>query len=126
VLDNVATGLLYRAVPATTRREAARAAVARVGLGGRAHHRARDLSGGERQRVAIARALVGRPSLILADEPTGNLDSTTSAQIMTLVASLADAHTTVVVITHDETVARKMRRRVQLRDGHIVRDTDPP
>ncbi|MFC0032710.1 ABC transporter ATP-binding protein [Micromonospora chaiyaphumensis] len=121
--DNVAAGLLYRGVPAAERRRAAHAACERVGLAHRAHSPAAHLSGGERQRVAIARALVGRPAVVLADEPTGNLDSVTGAGIVDLLRELNDDGVTIVVITHDERVAAAMRRRIQLRDGLVVHDS---
>ncbi|MBE8519475.1 ABC transporter ATP-binding protein [Amycolatopsis sp. H6(2020)] len=122
-VDNVAHGLLYRGVPAKERRRAAAEALGRVGLAHRAGHPAGRLSGGERQRVAIARALVGRPALILADEPTGNLDSANGAQILTLLRNLHTDGVTLLVITHDATVAAACPRRVDLRDGRIVADT---
>jgi putative ABC transport system ATP-binding protein len=123
VLDNVATGLLYRGLPAQVRRELAAEALHQVGLVSRIRHRAGQLSGGERQRVAIARAVVGQPAVLLADEPTGNLDSATGAEITELLAGLADDRTTVVVITHNADVAAAMGRQVHLRDGRIVEDT---
>jgi putative ABC transport system ATP-binding protein len=123
VLDNVATGLLYRGLPAQARRERAAEALDQVGLAGRIRHLAGQLSGGERQRVAIARAVVGRPAVLLADEPTGNLDSATGAEITELLSGLADDRTTVVLITHNADVAAAMGRQVHLRDGRIVDDT---
>ena len=123
VLDNVATGLLYRAMSAGRRRAAAARALDRVGLAARSAHRPSQLSGGERQRTAIARAVVGEPDIVLADEPTGNLDTATGAQIIELIAGLADPHTTVLVITHDASVATAMRREIRLRDGRVVGDT---
>ena len=123
VLDNVATGLIYRGLSVRSRREAAASALRRVGLGSRMTHRPSRLSGGERQRAAIARAIAGEPQIILADEPTGNLDSATGAEIIRLIAGLAGPGTTVIVITHDNAVAAAMRRDVRLHDGRIVRDT---
>jgi putative ABC transport system ATP-binding protein len=121
-VQNVALGLLYRGGQARARRAAAVAALDRVGLGGRLGHRPAQLSGGERQRVAIARAVAGRPGLVLADEPTGNLDSASGRQIIELLAGLADDGTAVVVVTHDAAVAAAMDRRVVMRDGRIVAD----
>jgi putative ABC transport system ATP-binding protein len=121
-VQNVALGLLYRGGQARARRAAAAAALDRVGLGGRLGHRPARLSGGERQRVAIARAVVGRPGLVLADEPTGNLDSAAGRQIIELLAGLADDGTAVIVVTHDAAVAAAMDRRVVMRDGRIVAD----
>jgi putative ABC transport system ATP-binding protein len=122
VLDNVAGGLLYRGLPAATRRRVAAAAIVRVGLGHRMQHRGRQLSGGERQRVAIARAILGRPDVVLADEPTGNLDSAASTAVLELLRDLNGDGITVVVITHDAETAAAMRRRIELRDGRIVSD----
>jgi putative ABC transport system ATP-binding protein len=123
LLENVADGLLYAGVPAEERRAQAARALAAVGLGDRLKARPTQLSGGERQRVAIARALVGSPAIVLADEPTGNLDSTTGEQIMVLIDELNRQGATIVVITHEHTVAERCPRRIQLLDGRVVSDT---
>jgi putative ABC transport system ATP-binding protein len=122
VLQNVADGLLYRGVAATERLARAADAVAAVGLSHRSTHRPGELSGGECQRVAIARAVVGEPALLLADEPTGNLDSATGDEIFGLLARLHERGTTVLVVTHNEELARRVPRAVGLRDGLIERD----
>jgi putative ABC transport system ATP-binding protein len=122
-LENVADGLFYAGVAALERRERAADALTRVGLGDRLASRPTQLSGGERQRVAIARALVGRPAIVLADEPTGNLDSGTGQSIMTLIDELNAEGATIVVITHEHEVAARFPRQISLLDGRIVADT---
>lgn len=122
-LDNVADGLLYTGMRLRRRRARARETLNHVGLGDRLHHRPNQLSGGQRQRVAVARALVGRPALLLADEPTGALDSASGAAVLKLLHELRDVGTTIVVITHEHEVAERMRRQVEIRDGLISRDS---
>jgi putative ABC transport system ATP-binding protein len=121
-VDNVALGMLYTGQPLGPRRDAARAALERVGLGHRLAHRPPMLSGGERQRVAIARAIAKRPLIVLADEPTGNLDSKAGGEVVELLHGLASDGATLVLITHEENIAATFPRRIQMRDGEIVSD----
>jgi putative ABC transport system ATP-binding protein len=121
-LQNVELPLVYAGVPARTRRERARQALDRVGLGDRTHHRPNELSGGQRQRVAVARALVNEPSLLLADEPTGNLDSATSTEVMRVFDRLHAQGQTIVVVTHEPDIATHAARVITLRDGVIASD----
>src|SRR5262249_43759985 len=123
VRENVADGLLYAGVPAAERYDRADEALERVGLSPRATFKPTKLSGGERQRVAVARALVGRPAIVLADEPTGNLDSTTGASIMALTSELTAAHATIIMITHDAGLAAQLPRQIRVLDGQVVSDT---
>jgi putative ABC transport system ATP-binding protein len=123
VRENVADGLLYAGVPGPDRHRRAEEALDSVGLSERASFKPTKLSGGERQRVAIARALVGRPAIVLADEPTGNLDSATGASIIALIRELNAAGATIVMITHDAALADQLPRQIRLRDGQVVSDT---
>jgi putative ABC transport system ATP-binding protein len=122
VLHNVELPLVYAGVPREERRRRAEAAIARVGLSDRAHHKPNELSGGQRQRVAVARALVGNPSIILADEPTGNLDSRTGAEIMGMFDELHASGQTIILITHEDDIAAHAHRIIRLRDGMIESD----
>ena len=127
VLDNVMQPLVYRGLPRAERKRRAVESLERVGLGNRLDHRPNQLSGGQRQRVAVARALVGEPSLLLADEPTGNLDSRTSAEIMALFDALHAQGQTVVVVTHEPDIAAHCHRTVRIGDGRVVEDrANPP
>jgi putative ABC transport system ATP-binding protein len=121
-VDNVALGMLYRGLALRERREIARAALERVGLGHRLEFRPKQLSGGERQRVAIARAIAKRPRILFADEPTGNLDSKSGSEVLALLHGLASDGATLVLITHDQSIAAGFPRRVEMRDGEIVAD----
>jgi putative ABC transport system ATP-binding protein len=121
-LHNVELPLIYAGMPAEQRRKTALEAITQVGLADRMHHKPNELSGGQRQRVAVARALVNKPSILLADEPTGNLDSKTGAEIMALFGELSRKGNTIIVVTHEEDIARTARRIIRLRDGLVASD----
>jgi len=123
-LENVELPLIYKGVPASVRHKLAKEALARVGLEHRMHHRPRELSGGQQQRVAIARALVTNPAIILADEPTGNLDSKSGAEIMQIFKELHAQGSTIILITHDNNIAAQARRIVRIQDGQIIEDKE--
>jgi putative ABC transport system ATP-binding protein len=121
-LHNVELPLIYAGIPAAKRRAMAMEALQRVGLGDRFHHKPNELSGGQRQRVAIARALINNPSIIFADEPTGNLDTTTGDEIMTIFSELHEQGNTIILVTHEEYIAEHAKRIIRLRDGKVERD----